>query len=91
MAAQKWKKKKEWQNFFTFLNAYYLKTHLIKALSSLYSSKASGRLSQNPKIEGFRKLFLSKNDFKTCSAVNFSKKRRFWRPRNQPKTRNLDF
>ena len=76
MAAQKWKKKKEWQNFFTFLNAYYPKTHLIKALNSLYSSKASGRLSQNPKTEGFRKLFLSKNDFKTCSAVNIFLKKK---------------
>ena len=27
-----------------------------------------------PKKRGFRELFLSKNDFKTCSAVSFPKK-----------------
>ena len=38
----------------------------------------------------FRELFLPENDFKTCSTVNFPKKSRFWRPRNQPKTSSLD-
>ena len=50
------------------------KTHLIKALNSLDSSRPNGRLSQNPKPGGFRDLFLPENDFKTCSAVNFPKK-----------------
>ena len=35
-----------------FLNAYYPKTDLIKALSSLESSRSNGRLSQNPKTGG---------------------------------------
>ena len=73
MAAQK-RKKKIRQKFLAFLNVYYPKTHLIKALYSLDSSRPNGRLSLNPKTEGFRKLFLPENDFKTCSAVNFPKK-----------------
>ena len=32
------------------------------------------RPSQNPETGGFRELLLPKNDFKTCSAVNFPKK-----------------
>ena len=52
----------------------YPKTHLIKALYSLDSSRPNGRLSQNPKTGGFRDLFLPENNFETCSAVNFPKK-----------------
>ena len=70
MAAQK-RKKKCWQNFFAFLNAYYPKTQLIKALNSLDSSRPHGKLLESPKIGSFRELFLPQNDFKTCSAVNF--------------------
>ena len=55
------------------LNAYYPKTHLIKALNSLDSQRPNGRLSQNLKTGGFRELHLLENDFKTCSAVNFQK------------------
>ena len=85
MAAQK-RKKKIRQKFLAFLNVYYPKTHLIKALYSLDSSRPNGRLSQNPKTGGFRELFLPENDFKTCSTINSSKKTtRFWRPGNQPK------
>ena len=73
MAAQK-RKKKIRQKFLAFLNVYYPKTHLIKALYSLDSSRPNGRLSQNPKTGGFRELFLPENDFKTCSTVNFPKK-----------------
>ena len=50
------------------------KTNLIKALYSLDSSRPNGRLSQNPKTERFRELFIPENDFKTSSTVNFSKK-----------------
>ena len=50
------------------------KTHLIKVLSSLDFSRTSGRLSQNLKTGGFRRLFLPENDFKTCSAKIFFKK-----------------
>ena len=58
---------------------------IIKALKSLDSSISNGRLSQNPKKGHFRELFLPKNDFKTCSAVDFPKKTsRSLRPRNQP-------
>ena len=77
MAAQKCKKtkkKKFGRNFFAFLNPYCTKTHLIKALNSLDSSRRNGKSSQNLKTGGFRKLFLPKNDFETCSAVNFPKK-----------------
>ena len=73
MAAQK-RKKIFSAEFFAFLNVYYPKTHLIKALNSLDSSRPNGRLSQNPKTGGFRELFLPENDFKTCSTVNFPKK-----------------
>ena len=78
MAAQQQQKnkktKKNQQKLFTFLNAYYPKIHLIKALNSLDSSWPNGRLSENSKTGDFRELFLPKNDFKTCSAVNFLKK-----------------
>ena len=73
MAAQKMQKKLL-SEFFSFLNAYYPKTHPIKVLNCLDSSRPNGRLSQNLKIRGFWELFLSENDFKTCSAVNFPKK-----------------
>ena len=69
MAPLKWRKKK----FRHFWNVYYPKTHLIKALNSLDSSRPNGRLSQNPETRGSRELFLPENDFKTCSAVNFPK------------------
>ena len=74
MADQNGKKKIFWQKFLAFLNVCHLKTHLIKALNSLDSSRPNGRLSQNLKTGSFRELFLPENDFKTCSAVNFPKK-----------------
>ena len=52
------------QKFLAFLNVYYPKTHLIKALCSLDSSRQNGRLLQNPKPGAFRELFLPENDFK---------------------------
>ena len=73
MAAQKHTKKFQ-QTFLAFLNVYYPKTHLIKALTFFDSSRPNGRLSQNPKIGSFGELFLPENDFKTCSTVNFPKK-----------------
>ena len=72
MAAEK-HKKTFWLKFFAFLNVYYPKTHLIKALSSLDSSRTNGRISKNPKTVEFRELFLPENSFKTCSTVNFPK------------------
>ena len=57
-----------------FLNAYYPKTELIKALNSLVlPDHLEGRLLEIPKT-GFRDLFLPENYFKTCSGVNFWKK-----------------
>ena len=73
MADQKGKKKIR-QKFLTFLNVYYLKTRLIKALYSFDSSGPNGRVLQNPKTGGFRELFLLENDFKSYSTVNFPKK-----------------
>ena len=69
MAAQRVKKKHIWEKFLAFLNVYYPKTHLIKALYSLDSSRPNGRLLQNPKTGGLRESFLPENDFKT--TVNF--------------------
>ena len=67
------KKKKLWKEFFVFLNVYCPKTHLIKALYSLDSSRSYGRLLENPKTGASRDLFLPESDFKTSSAVNFLK------------------
>ena len=53
------------------MKVYYPKTHLIKAVNSLDSSRPNGRLSQKtPKTGGFRELFPSENNFKTSSRVN---------------------
>ena len=82
MAARKYKKK-FWQKFVVFLIICYPKTHLVKALNSIDSSRPNRRLLQNPKTGGFRELFLPKSDCKTCFAVNFSKTSRFWWPENQ--------
>ena len=73
MADQKDKKKFR-QKILAFLNVYHPKTHLIKGLYSLNSSRPNGRLLQNPKPVGYCELFLAENDFKTCSTVNFPKK-----------------
>ena len=72
MAAQK-HTKKIWQKFLAFLNVCYPKTHLIRALYSLDSSRSYGRLLENSKTGASRDLFLHKSDFKTSSAVNFPK------------------
>ena len=69
MAAQK--HAKNCRNFFAVLNAYKPKTQLIKAHNFIESSRSYG--SPNPKNKGFRELFLSENDFKTSSTVNFPK------------------
>ena len=77
------------QKFLAFLNVYYLKTHLIKVLNSLDSSRPNGRPSQNQKTGGFRGLFLPEKDFKTCSTVNFPKSIQIleaWKP-----TRDMKF
>ena len=58
----------------TFLNICYPQTRLIKALTSVDSSRPNGRLSQNRKTGDIGELFLPENDFKTSSAVNFPKK-----------------
>ena len=59
--------------FFAFLNVYYPKTQLIKALNSLGSSRTYGWQLENPTASGSRELFLLANDFKTCYTVNFPK------------------
>ena len=60
---------------FCILNAYYSKTHLIKALNSLDTSIPNGILSQNSKNRGFREA---------CSAENIPQKHANFG--NQPKT-----
>ena len=47
-------KKKNRQNILTFLKVYHPKTHIIKTLHSLDSS----RLSQNLKTAGFNRILL---------------------------------
>ena len=59
------------QKFLAFLNVYYPKTNLIKALYSLDSSRSYGRILENPKTGSSRDLFLPESDFKPSSAVNF--------------------
>ena len=49
MTAQKRKKKEMSDKILVFLNVYYPKTHLIKALDSLDSSRSYGGKSKNPK------------------------------------------
>ena len=73
MAPQKHKKDFQ-QNLLPFLSVNYPNTHLIKALYSLDSSKSYGRLLEYSKTGASRDLFLPESDFKTSSAVNFSKK-----------------
>ena len=73
MAAPK-RKKIFRQKFLAFLNFYYPKTHLVKALCSLDSSRSYGRLLENPKTGGSRDLFLPESDFKPSSTVNFLRK-----------------
>ena len=65
-----------------FFNAYLPKTQLIKIDNSLDSSRPYESLLENPKTWDSRELFLSENDFKSCSTVNYRK----WL-----KTRNLRF
>ena len=43
---------------FAFLNASYTKSHLIKSLNSLDSSRPYGRLLENQKAGDFKELFL---------------------------------
>ena len=74
MTTQKAKKKKKIrQKRLAFLSVYYPKTHLIKALYSLYSSRSYGRLLGNPKTGTTRDLFLPESNFRSSSAVNFPK------------------
>ena len=61
MAAQKRKKKFFWQKVFVFLNAYYPKTELIKALNSLVlPDHLEGRLLEIPKTEALGIYFCLK-------------------------------
>ena len=51
----------------------YLLTQNPTNQGSLHSCRSYERLLENPKTQGSRKLFLAKNDFKTCYMVNFLK------------------
>ena len=62
------------RNVFTFLNVYWEKAQLIKALNSPDSSRSYERLLENQKPGASTELFLPENDIKTSSKVNFSKK-----------------
>ena len=57
------------------------------SLSMDASPKWNPEDSQNPKIGGFREVFLPENGFKFCFTVNFPKKTsRFWKLEKEPKT-----
>ena len=49
------------------------KTHLLKSLDSLDSSRPYGRLLGNHKTGGSGELCLPENDFQTSSTKNFPK------------------
>ena len=50
---------------------YLITQNLTNQDSQLFdSSRPYGRLLENPKTWGSRELFMSENDFKTCSLVN---------------------
>ena len=72
------KTKNYWQIFLAFSNVCYPKTHLIKALDSLDSSRPYKRPLKNQNAGGSKKYFLPENDFQTSSTVNFPKKSRVW-------------
>ena len=75
MAAQKCKKKQTVdRNFFAFLNVYYPKTHLIKALNSLDLSRPNGRLLEDLKTGASRNLFLPEIISKLALQLIFQKK-----------------
>ena len=61
-------KKKNQQKF---LNTWYPKMHLIKALNSFDSSRPNGRLSQNPKTGDFTS---TQKWFQNLLCIKFSKK-----------------
>ena len=86
MAFQKHQKKIVNRNFFSCLNAYYPKAHLIKSLNSLDSSRKYGVKKKGDS----RELFLPEKDFQNSSTKNFQKNIQIWRPGNQPKTWNSD-
>ena len=74
--------------FALFLNAYYLKTDLIKSLNFLHSFRPYGRLLQNKKTGGSRELFLPENDFQTSSKKFFPKNTHIleaWKPTEDTK------
>ena len=72
MVAQKCKKIAS-RNFLNFRMSITPKTHLIKALNSIDSSRPYKRLLQIQKTGGSMELILPGNDFQTSSTVNFSK------------------
>ena len=66
MAAQKRKKKNICKKFLAFLNVYYAKTHLIKALLILQDQMEHYHKIQKREAFG--------DTSKTCSVVNFPEK-----------------
>ena len=83
MAAQKCKKSCK-QVSFAFLNAYYPKTHLIKALNSLDSFRPYGKPLENQEEGALENYFCLKMICR-ASQKTFVKKIHFWRPGNQSK------
>ena len=78
---------------FAFLDAYYPKTHLIKSLNFLDSSRPYERLIENEKTGGSRELFLLENDIQTSSEKNVPKNIQIleaWKPTKEKKFR-LEF
>ena len=68
----------------------YKKKKKKRNLYSLDFLRPNGRLSQNPKTEGFRELCLPKTDFKTYSIINVPKNIQIldtWKPTEDMKLR----
>ena len=72
MVAQKSKQKFS-AKIFCIFNAYSSKTHQIKSLNSLDTSRSYKKLLENQKTGGSRDLFLPENYFQASSTKNFSK------------------
>ena len=58
---------------FYIFDCHYPKTHPIKPLSSLDSSRTYGRPLENQKAGGSRELFMPENNFLTSSTKNIPK------------------
>ena len=75
---------------FAFLDAYYPKTHLIKSLNFLDSSRPYERLIENEKTGGSRELFLPEDDFlNSYTKIFFEKSMKILEPWKSPENKKF--